>query len=98
MIVLTDIAIAHRQLRDKSLIYVADARTGLPVAGQEVYFYTRGNETKVDKLKTATAGVIEAVCKREGDLFIGAVSPSGGLAVTEIQPQYDRSSWSEREA
>jgi alpha-2-macroglobulin len=96
MVVLTDIAIVHRQLRDKTLIYVADARTGRPVPNQEVYFYTPGNSRQVGKLNTNKEGIIETVFKGDRpDYLLGAVSKAGGLAMTRIEPFYESSRWPE---
>jgi uncharacterized protein YfaS (alpha-2-macroglobulin family) len=99
MLVISDIAIVHRQLRDRSLIYVANARTGHPIADQEVYFFSREhNRGSLGKLKTNKDGIIEKTFKGDRQLHLSALSKAGGIALTSIRvPEYQHASWQEKD-
>jgi uncharacterized protein YfaS (alpha-2-macroglobulin family) len=86
LVVLTDVAIVPRQLDSKSLVFVADARTGQPVANQEVQFFAedRGRWRKTAR-KTNQDGVIEETFQSDYDVVALAVSPAGGAAVAEFR-------------
>lgn len=70
LVLVTDIAIVHKNLSNRGLIYLADARTGQPLANQPVKVFENWSEyiqTKqkaelkhlVSDLRTDEAGVIE---------------------------------------
>jgi uncharacterized protein YfaS (alpha-2-macroglobulin family) len=86
LVILSDLVLVRKSLPVKSLVYAADARTGRPVAGQTVRFYTekerRWQETT---RKTNSDGVIELVLHSGSYGVTGlAVSAKGGLAVARF--------------
>jgi len=103
LVLVTDIAIIHKNLNNKGLIYVADARTGQPLRGQDVKVFENWGEyiqTKqkaeqkhlVSDLRTDEEGVIEYKRKetRHGGNISAVVSlPGNRMAVSFFQ------NWSE---
>jgi uncharacterized protein YfaS (alpha-2-macroglobulin family) len=81
LVVLTDIAIVHRHLAGRSLVFVADALTGRPLANQEVQFVVEG-KTKWERAvrKTNPDGIIEEPFRTEHDVVALVRSGGGGVA------------------
>jgi hypothetical protein len=79
----------HKSTAKKSLIFVADARTGRPVVGQSVRFYTEKDRSWSETTKTTNAdGVIDTSLKSGSyGATALAVSPKGGLAVAQFYGQ-----------
>jgi hypothetical protein len=86
IVVLTDLVLLQKQLAKQSLIYVAEAQTGRPVAGQEVLFFSEsGDDVNQQKFKTNADGIIQAdFSKAEYAIVALAISKASGVAVTEF--------------
>ena len=87
LVVLSDLVLVGKALPTKSLIYAADARTGRPVAGQTVRFYTeKAHRWRETTKKTNSDGVIEIALRSDSyDVTALAVSAKGGLAVAPFR-------------
>jgi uncharacterized protein YfaS (alpha-2-macroglobulin family) len=89
LLVLTDIVIVSRQLPTKSLLYVADAGTGRPIADQDVHCHVEARPAwRSTTHRTNADGVIEEAFKTEDDVIATAVSKNGGVAIAELRPYY----------
>jgi uncharacterized protein YfaS (alpha-2-macroglobulin family) len=89
LVILSDLVLVRKSLPAKSHFYTADARTGRPVAGQTVRFYTqKDGDWQETTRKTNGDGVIEIALK-SGSYGVTAlaISPKGGMAVARFESQ-----------
>lgn len=87
LVVITDVTILNKSLKDRRLLYVADADTGRPRGAQEVRFWFDPHDDKqgaprMSVGKTNADGVIEIAAPPEASLAAQVRSPAGGLACT----------------
>jgi uncharacterized protein YfaS (alpha-2-macroglobulin family) len=84
VVILTDLVIVQKQLAKQSLVYVAHAQSGKPVADQEVLFFYRRNGVARKSFRTNRDGIIKAD-NAENDDFALAMSKAGGIATLGFQ-------------
>ncbi len=90
LVILSDLALVRKSVPGKSLIYVADSRTGRPVAGQTVLFHTEKDRAWLETTKKSNReGVIEISLKSDSyRVTAQALSAKGGLAVVHFNAEH----------
>jgi uncharacterized protein YfaS (alpha-2-macroglobulin family) len=98
LVVVTDIVILPMQLPTRSLLYIADARTGRPIANQDVQCFVEARPGwRATTHRTNADGAIETTFGTEHDVVTLAVSKKGGVAVANFWPYNQERAEEERE-